>query len=36
MQSDFGRLILDQINEKQRCLVEENNYLEKEYIHYKA
>ena len=36
MQSDFGQIILSQINEKQRYLVEENTRLERDYQKYKS
>lgn len=34
--SDFGQIILGQINEKQKCLVEENTRLEREYQKHKS
>ena len=34
--SDFGQIILDQVNEKQKCLVEENSRLERDYQKYKS
>lgn len=36
MHSDFGQIILDQVNEKQKSLVEENARLERDYQKYKA
>lgn len=36
MQSDFGHLILDQINDKQKVLVDENALLDREYQTYKS
>ena len=36
MNSDFGQIILDQINEKQKLLVEENTKLERDYQRYKS
>jgi hypothetical protein len=36
MNSDFGQIILQQINEKQKVLVEENIRLERDYQRYKS
>lgn len=36
MHSDFGQLILDQVNERQKVLVEENSRLERDYQRYKS
>ena len=36
MHSDFGQLILDQVNERQKILVEENVKLERDYQRYKS